>query len=201
MKMLLLTCTALWATVVTVLLRPVGSAPWAQAIGVEKRGTSSVEKNIVGWAESCREGREGRWRGRGRGRCLGSRRGGHIGLASRGVASIPLDDWWEEEELKGPAADMWIEEGEEEHEPHPLRMQEWRLEMRTHPMMKMKTQQVTFHRNGSVYTEHGDKGSWWFDIGGLFWVRFSSRVDQNPSVIPLSNQLKTFFLCQHGHNV
>lgn len=41
--------------------------------------------------------------------------------------------------------------------------------MRARPW-KVEEQEVSFHRNGTVETSAGDAGTWWFDVGGLYWV-------------------------------
>ncbi|CAM9637456.1 unnamed protein product [Pylaiella littoralis] len=52
--------------------------------------------------------------------------------------------------------------------PHPLRTQDWKLEMRSRPWTR-REQEVTFHRNGTMSSSDGEKGEWWFDVGGLYW--------------------------------
>lgn len=42
--------------------------------------------------------------------------------------------------------------------------------MRSRPWTR-REQEVTFHRNGTMSSSDGEKGEWWFDVGGLYWVR------------------------------
>ncbi|CAM9201612.1 unnamed protein product [Choristocarpus tenellus] len=85
------------------------------------------------------------------------------------VSSDPLDLGWEDDEDLEHEDDFVWGEDDEGEEPHPLRMQEWNLQMRLPLQLKRKTQQVSFHRDGSVEMANGDKGEWWFDVGGLYW--------------------------------
>ena len=43
------------------------------------------------------------------------------------------------------------------------------VQVRARPW-KVEEQEVSFHRNGTVETSAGDAGTWWFDVGGLYWV-------------------------------
>ena len=43
------------------------------------------------------------------------------------------------------------------------------VQMKPRPW-KIVEQEVSFHRNGTVITGAGDAGTWWFDVGGLYWV-------------------------------
>lgn len=51
-----------------------------------------------------------------------------------------------------------------------------RCQMRVSPWRR-REQEVTFHRNGTVWTSDGDTGDWWFDVGGLYWVCAVSAWD------------------------
>lgn len=44
------------------------------------------------------------------------------------------------------------------------------LQIRSSPWTR-REQEVTFHRNGTMSSNDGNKGEWWFDVGGLYWVR------------------------------
>ncbi|CAN0376072.1 unnamed protein product, partial [Ectocarpus sp. 12 AP-2014] len=43
------------------------------------------------------------------------------------------------------------------------------LQIRSSPWTR-REQEVTFHRNGTMSSTDGNKGEWWFDVGGLYWV-------------------------------
>ena len=57
--------------------------------------------------------------------------------------------------------------------------------MRSGPW-KRREQEVTFHRNGTMSSSDGDKGEWWFDVGGLYWVCVlyaHAYVDTSPALL------------------
>ncbi|CAM9104972.1 unnamed protein product [Hapterophycus canaliculatus] len=45
-----------------------------------------------------------------------------------------------------------------------------------------RDQEVTFHRNGTVSSGDGDKGEWWFDVGGLYWD-MNTTIRAAPTVL------------------
>ncbi|CAM9687685.1 unnamed protein product [Ascophyllum nodosum] len=74
----------------------------------------------------------------------------------------------------------------EREEPHPLRTQDWRLQARSLCVRvspwERRQQDVTFHRNGTMWTKDGERGDWWFDVGGLYWD-MNTTVRDMPTVL------------------
>ncbi|CAM9468447.1 unnamed protein product [Ectocarpus sp. 12 AP-2014] len=85
-------------------------------------------------------------------------------------------DEWEASTRQGILESATIEAGRESQESHPLRTQDWTLQASTFTQASIRSspwtrreQEVTFHRNGTMSSNDGNKGEWWFDVGGLYW--------------------------------
>lgn len=163
---------AVWCSTITSVAWHLTVGGSVLLVGSAKPGPSTIQTGLTRaneWVErttrstsealGLRLPRNGRFRPRDHGR--------RLFLLQQDGSRSAADDWeiGSREEMMAKLMD---DKPDPEDTPHPLRTQDWKLEMRARPW-KIEEQEVSFHRNGTVETSAGDAGTWWFDVGGLYW--------------------------------